>query len=417
MATAGNGPHIVVLSSLFPSERQPGAGLFVRERAFRIGAHLPLCVVAPTPWFPFQGLLRRFRPAFRPGAPAHERQRGFDVWFPRFFSLPGVLKRLDGWFMALGAYPRLRRLRNSGRLDLIDAHFGYPDGYAANLLARWLGVPYTVTLRGTEQRHARDTVLAPLLRRALTRAARVFSVSESLRSVALSQGVEPERALVVGNGVDLSRFFAEDRAEQRRRLGLPSQAQVLITVGGLVERKGFHRVFEVLPSLMSDHPDLHYLVVGGPSPEGDWTLRLRDLSKRLGLEERVHFAGPQPPELLRHYLSAADVFVLSTRNEGWANVLLEAMACGLPVVATDVGGNTEVVSDPGLGTIVPFGDAQALRAGLHEALSRQWSRERIRQHAEANTWDSRVAVLRRQFLAIARDAGESSCRQSQTRRA
>lgn len=398
--SSSSGPHIVVLSSLFPSARQPGAGLFVRERVFRVGAHLPLCVVAPTPWFPLQGLLRWFRHGFRPGAPTHETQRGFDVWFPRFFSLPGVLKRLDGWFMAFGAYLRLRRLRNSGRLDLIDAHFGYPDGYAAGLLSRWLGVPYCVTLRGTEERHSRDPVLAPMLGRALRQAARVFSVSESLRAIALSQGVDPQRALVVGNGVDLSRFFAEDRSEQRRLLGLPSDAAVLITVGGLVERKGFHRVIEVLPSLLSDHPNLHYLVVGGPSPEGDWTSRLKELVKRLALDERVHFVGPQPPDALRSYLSAADVFVLSTRNEGWANVILEAMACGLPVVATDVGGNAEVVSDLELGTIVPFGDAQALRSGLHEALSRQWNRERIRLHAEANTWDSRIVVLRRQFLAM-----------------
>ena len=213
-----DGPHVVVLSSLFPSALQPGSGLFVRERAFRVGARLPLAVVAPTPWFPGQSLLRRLRPDSRPGAPRHERQRGFDVWYPRFLSLPLVLRRLDGLLMALGALPRLRALRRAGRLDLIDAHFGFPDGHAALLLGRWLGVPVTVTLRGTEVRHAADPVLRPRLQQALCGAQRVFAVSDSLRRLALQLGVPPERTLVVGNGVDLARFAPQPRAACRERL-------------------------------------------------------------------------------------------------------------------------------------------------------------------------------------------------------
>ena len=134
---AREGPHVVVLSSLFPSAAQPGAGLFVRERMFRVGRRLPLAVVSPRPWFPGQALLRRVRPGFRPPSAAHETQDGRDVWFPRFPSLPGLLKRLDGLAMALGAWPRLRRLRREGRLDVLDAHFGYPDGAAAVRLGRF----------------------------------------------------------------------------------------------------------------------------------------------------------------------------------------------------------------------------------------------------------------------------------------
>lgn len=399
------GPHIVVLSSLFPSSAQPGAGLFVRERMFRVGRRMPLSVVSPTPWFPFQGLLRRWRPGFRPGAPAYEQQQGVDVWFPLFFSLPGVLKNLDGFFMALGAYPRLRRLRREGRLDLIDSHFGYPDGYAAGLLGRWLGVPVTVTLRGTEDRHARDPVLRPLLRRALERVNRIFTVSDSLRRVALSLDIDPQKARVVGNGVDIERFQAIPRAEARAALGLPQNAPVLVTVGGLVERKGFHRVMQCLPELRKQFPDLQYLVAGGPSPEGDWTERLHALSKKLELTDCVHFLGPVDSKNLHRVLSAADVFVLSTRNEGWANVLLEAMACGLPVVATDVGGNSEVVNAPELGQIVPFDDEPALRSALHDALRKPWDRAALRRYAEANTWDRRIDDLEVEFRALTAASG------------
>lgn len=395
-----DGPRIVVFSSLFPSAVQPGAGLFVRERMFRVGRELPLAVVAPTPWFPLQSLLRRFRPGFRPGAPAHETQQGHEVWFPRFFSVPGVFKGLDGLAMALAAWPRLARLKRAGRLDLIDAHFAYPDGYAATLLGRWLGVPVTITLRGTEQRQARDPALAPKLRAALERATQVFAVSESLRQVALGLGIAADKVQVVGNGVDLARFTPLPRAEARAALGLAADAPVLVSVGGLCERKGFHRVIERLPALRERFPGLVYLVIGGPSPEGDLGPQLRAQVAAAGLDEAVRFLGALPPDALRGPLSAADVFVLATRNEGWANVFLEAMACGLPVVTTAVGGNAEVVCRAELGSVVPFGDGQALESAVADALLRDWDADTIRRYAAANTWDRRVAELVAVFRAL-----------------
>lgn len=393
-------PHIVVLSSLFPSSVQPGAGLFIRERMFRVGRQLPMAVVAPVPWFPLQGLLRRWKPGFRPGSPQCEKQDGFDVWYPRFLSVPGLLKGLDGVLMALGALPRLWTLKRAGRLDLIDAHFAYPDGYAATLLGRWLRVPVTITLRGTEVRLARDPHLVCKLRAAMQYACRVFSVSESLRQVAIDMGIAPAHVRVVGNGVDAQRFSPMSKNEARTALHLKHDGPVLVTVGALVERKGFHRVIELLPSLCELHAGLTYLVVGGSSPEGDMGRQLRRQVSELNLNDVVRFLGPLPPEQLRVPLSAADVFVLSTRNEGWANVLLEAMACGRPVVATDVGGNAEVVCDDCLGTIVPFGADVALRTAIDHALRSQWDAAAIRRYAERNAWDLRVQALVEEFRSI-----------------
>jgi teichuronic acid biosynthesis glycosyltransferase TuaC len=402
-------PAVLVWSSLFPNPAQPQAGVFVRERMFRVGAHLPITVISPQPWFPLQGLVRLFRPHFRPRMPRREQQMGVEVYRPRYFSFPGVFKGLDARLMALGALRAVRALRREGRVDLIDAHFGYPDGCAALRVAQRLGVPCTVTLRGTEARHALDSELRPQLSAALRSAARVFAVADSLRDVAISLGVQQASVRTVGNGVDSTKFRASDRVAQRQRLGLPQDATVLITVGGLVERKGFHRVIACMPELLRAFPALHYLVVGSPGPEGDYSERLKRQVAELGLGERVHFLGGMPPERLCDALSAADVFVLATRNEGWANVLLEAMACGLPVVATDVGGNAQVVCQREIGTIVPFDDHAALTSALSDALARQWDRGAIRRYAEANDWQKRVAVLVDEFRALhARGAGSSA---------
>jgi glycosyltransferase involved in cell wall biosynthesis len=398
-----NAPAIVVLSSLFPSPVRPGAGLFVRERMFRVGQQLPLTVISPQPWSPLDGLIRRLRPHYRPPCPLEDQQQGIQVHYPRFLSLPGLARWLDGWSMARAALPLVRELAAAGRCELIDSHFAYPDGFAATRLGRRLRLPVTITLRGTEPRTAGYPWRGRLQRRALRAADKVFAVADSLRRLALRQGVPEARTRVVGNGVDVEKFQPVDRAAARRELGLPADAPVLISVGGLVERKGFHRVIELLPALRQQYPQLQYLVVGGGGPEGDWSARLQEQVARLGLQDTVRFLGPWPPERLKVPLSAADLFVLATSNEGWANVFLEAMACGLPVVTTDVGGNAEVVSGAALGTVVPFGDAAALQAAIAAALARDWDRAAIRRHAEDNDWDGRVAILVAEFRALGAD--------------
>jgi glycosyltransferase involved in cell wall biosynthesis len=294
--------------------------------------------------------------------------------------------------MAVCSYPLVRRLVREHKLNVLDVHFGYPDGAAGRLLARWTGLPMVLTLRGKEERQARTGVAAPL-KRAVAAADQLVTVSDALRKVAITFGADARRITPIGNGVELAKFAPMAQVAARAELKLPADAKVLVTVGGLVERKGFHRVIECLPELLRKYPKLHYVVVGGASPEGDMSAQLRAQVDSLGLQQHVHFVGPWPSERLKVPLSAADVFVLATSYEGWANVFLEAMACGLPVVTTRVGGNAEVVNSPALGTLVEFGDRAALTAALDEALARTWDRERILDYARANTWDRRIPQL------------------------
>lgn len=389
---AASQPRLLVLSSLFPSDAQPGAGLFIRERMFRVAQSVPIVVVAPQPWFPLQGLIRLFRPHFRPMAARFEVMQGIEVHRPRFLCFPGILKSTDGLLMAVSTFAKVRRLVRRHSLNVLDVHFGYPDGAAGRLLARWLGLPMVLTLRGKEERQARTEVAAPL-RRAVVAADQLVTVSDALRKVALEFGADARRITPIGNGVELAKFTPVPQRVARAELKLPADAKVMITVGGLVERKGFHRVIECLPDLLRIHPNLHYVVVGGASPEGDMSAQLHAQVESLRLNDHVRFVGTWPPERLKLPLSAADVFVLATSYEGWANVFLEAMACGLPIVTTRVGGNAEVINSPALGTLVEFGDRAALTAALDDALSRAWDRERIVDYARANSWDRRIPQL------------------------
>ncbi len=400
LAVTEHSPRLLVFSSLFPSKVQPGAGLFIRERMFRVGKHLPLVVVSPVPWFPLQGLIRYFKPGYRLQPPKFEEQQGVMVYHPRFLAVPGLLRNLDGLSMALCSLLLLLRLKRSFQFSLIDSHFAWPDGYAATLLGCWLRVPVTITLRGTEVPHCKDGVKRRKILTALQRAARVFAVADSLKRHVVDLGADKEKIQVVGNGVDTERFAPQSQEAARTRLGLPVDAKVLVTVGGLVERKGFHRVIELMPALLEQYPALYYLVVGGACAEGDWRERLETQAKDLGVAQRVLFLGSVVPDELCWPLSAADLFVLPTANEGWANVFLEAMACGLAVVTSDVGGNPEVVCRDELGTIVPFGQPEALRGGIAAALSNEWQVEGIIAYAKENSWQHRVDQLLIAFAEI-----------------
>jgi glycosyltransferase involved in cell wall biosynthesis len=366
----------------------------------KVARHCPLVVISPVPWFPLQSLIQCFKPGYRPQPDIYEDQDGISVYFPRFLSIPGIGRSWDGFFMAVCSLVICYRLKKRFAFNLIDAHFAYPDGYAATLLGKWFKVPVTITLRGTEVPLSKIPSRSQRLLKALNDAARVFSVSDSIKRHVVNLGADAEKIRVVGNGIDIAKFFPVDKKQARQHWQIPEEAQVLISVGGLVDRKGFHRVIEILPALIEKYPRLLYLIVGGASPEGNIRSRLEQQVETLNLGQHVRFLGAMPAEQLHGPLSAADIFVLATANEGWANVFLEAMACGLPVISTDVGGNREVVADETLGTIVPFGDADALLLALENALQRQWDRQAIINYAADNSWDKRVDILLAEFKKL-----------------
>ena len=391
-------PKLLVYCSLFPSKKRPNAGVFIRERMFRVGKELPIIVVSPVPWFPFQGIIRYWKPHFRPQPDKFELQQGVQVYFPRFLSVPGLFKSWDGFFMALGSCSTLIKYKNE--FNIIDAHFAYPDGYAATLLGKWLKVPVTITLRGTEVPLAKMQGRKVRMLKAISNAARVFSVANSLKLHVGMLGADTNKIRVVGNGVDINKFYPLDKQTQREALNIPDNAKVLISVGGLVERKGFHRVIEVLPELLKQYPELIYLIVGGESAEGNIKEQLHRQVDELKLENSVRFLGALNSEELKKPLSSADIFVLATANEGWANVFLEAMACGLPVVTTDVGGNKEVVNNDELGIVVPFADPPVLSNALLKAIDQHWDKNKIVKYAQDNAWDTRVEILVDEFKKI-----------------
>lgn len=377
--------RVLVLSSVFPSEARPTYGVFVRERVRHVAASCEVVVVAPIAWWPFN---RWIRGRGYVGMPLVERQDRLTVYHPRFLCLPGVGKCSDGMLYFLSLLPFVAWLRRRFPFDLIDAHFTYPDGLVGVLLGRVFGLPTVVTVRGTHDvRHSGYALRRPQIRFALRAAAGVIAVSESLRRFVASLGLREGNLRVIPNGVDRSRFFPSDRRAAREALGLPPDRVILLAVGSLVEGKGHHRVVETLPALLAGCPDLLYVALGDGGLGGGYRRLLEDMVAHRGLGEHVRIVPPRPHDEIRLWMTAADLFCLATRSEGWCNAIAEALACGLPVVTTRVGGNAELVQEGRDGFLVPFWDERGFCDAVLRALEAPWDREEIARRAAGRGWD------------------------------
>jgi len=384
--------RLLTFSTLFPNAARPNHGVFVENRLRHLvaGGAVHATVVAPVPWFPskaawFGDWARHAR------VPGEEQRHGIRVLHPRYPVVPRVGMSVAPWLLYRALLPLLWQLHQEHAFDAIDAHYLYPDGVAAVWLGRRLGLPVVVTARGT------DVTLIPryavprrLIRGAIRDAAALISVSDALRQGLVGLGAPPAKVTALRNGVDTALFQPPpDRASARAALGLTRPT--LISVGLLIERKGHHLTIEAMRQL----PEFDLLIVG----EGPEQARLAGLIQRFGLGEQVRLLGPRPHAELPRLYGAADALVLASSREGWANVLLEAMACGTPVVASNIPGNPEVVRDPAAGVIAGANTPDGIAAAVRRLVAAAPAREATRAYAQRLGWEEttagQLAIFRR----------------------
>ncbi len=384
--------RLLTFSTLFPNAARPNHGVFVENRLRHLvaGGAAASTVVAPVPWFP--SAAPRFGDWARYArAPRAEQRNGLLVLHPRYPLLPRVGMSLAPWLLFRALLPVVRAMHAQEPFDAIDAHYLYPDGVAAVWLGRRLGLPVVVTARGTDVTLIpRYTMPRRLIRGAIRDAAALIAVSAALKATLIELGAPPDKVTVLRNGVDTTLFRPPpDREAARRTLGL--NTPTLISVGLLIERKGHHHTIEAMRQL----PGFSLLIVG----EGPEHVRLAGLIERHGLGDRVRLLGPLPHVELPSLYGAADALVLASAREGWANVLLESMACGTPVVASNIPGNPEVVREAAAGVIAEANTPDGFAAAVRRLFTALPDRAATRAYAEQFGWDEttagQIAVFRR----------------------
>jgi len=370
----------VTFTTLYPNVIQPSHGVFVENRLRHLLAtgRVASRVVAPVPWFPFSSAIFG-RYARYAAVPAEELRARIHVDHPRYAVVPKLAMSLTPRSLFLAALPVLERLRRMRDFDLIDAHYLYPDGVAAVWLGRALGKPVVMTARGS------DVNLIPrfsrprrMIQSAAGHAAAIIAVSNALKEGLVALGVPKERITVLRNGVDLSLFHPGGRTASAPARS--SSAPILLSVGQLIERKGHDIIIGALPLL--PHCSLQ---IAGEGPERK---RLECLAAHLNVSDRVRFLGNVPHQELPKVYAGADALVLASSREGWPNVLLEAMACGTPVVASNVWGNPEVVTRPEAGVLIKERTPEGVAAAVNRLFLEPPDRAATRRYAERFSWDA-----------------------------
>lgn len=371
---------ILTFSTLYPNAQFPSHGIFVETRLRHLLANfndVSTQVVAPVPWFPFSG--HRFgRYGKLAQVPHTELRHDIQVLHPRYIQLPKIGMNLAPQFLAKASLSVLKNLIASGfDFDIIDAHYYYPDGVAATTLGKQLGKPVVITARGSDI-HLIPQFSKPreMILRSAQDAAASITVCEALKSEMTRLGAEPSKIFPLRNGVDLQLFQPIDREKVRTQLGWT--VKTLLSVGRLTENKGHHLVINA----MRDLPDFRLVVIGSGEEEEN----LHRLAYTAGIHDRIDFVPSIKHTELRTYYGAADALVLASSREGWANVLLEAMACGTPVVATNIWGTPEVVKSRDAGVLISTRTAEAIAAGVKSLFADYPDHGATRRYAEGFNW-------------------------------
>jgi glycosyltransferase involved in cell wall biosynthesis len=390
-----NGGRLTVASvcRLLPTPDDPTSGVFVQNRLRAMAELMDVHVVQPVPYFPILKSL----PAWTADRtePRLSRQ-------PMFY-VPRIMKSLDARWLSRAISAHLAELNETMNLDLVDAHFGYPDGVGCLSLARELDVPMCVTLRGVEAEQLTQRLIGAQLRRMLREVDRCICVSHFLAQLAIRHGADESRVEVIHNAIDSGTFFPGDILEHRHKLDLPTDRPIITSVGHLIERKRHDVLVRAASLLRERFPDVLLVILGSHSDER-YTAKLKALIAELNLTHHVRLLGTKPQPEVADFLRSSNAFAMLSSREGCCNAVLEALACGIPVVATDAGDNQMFIRDGINGYIVPVDDPATTANALSHVLERTWNATTLAASSGIGSWQDVARRVADTFARVVQGA-------------
>lgn len=361
-------PRLLLFTNLYPYPWQPARGTFNFQQYQALAEHYTITYVVPVPflaWFrhlPVFGRKGRFR----------------DVCYFPFFTIPGLLRSANSFFLVLSIILSLRPLQLLLNARTVLASFAYPDALACAWLKPLGGYRLYIQCLGSDINvHQHIPIRRRMLSRALAMANGVITVSDDLAQKVreISPGA---RVKTIYNGVDFEKFSP---AVQK------PITKSLIFIGNLIVTKGVHELLDAIALLADPAITLH--VIGG----GPQAAALKEQAAMLDIQGQVHLHGALPHERVNGLLQQSRLLVLPSYSEGVPNVIMEALACGIPVVVTSVGGIPEVVNATN-GVLIADHQPELIAHGIKRALHQQWNTAEIRESIGHLTWAANSAALK-----------------------
>lgn len=375
--------RVAVVSRYFPSSGEPWQGRSAYQTIRALNSQANVHVFYPNSAYP--SFLRPRTRLFKALDPNYS-PADVSVSYHDYPALPLLSRPFNGAMAANALLPHVRAFGP----DLIFSIFLYPDAYAALQIAKKLRVPLVAMGIGSDIHSIGDHLSAMYTRKVLEQADFLVTVSEDLRQKALRMGAKPERSRSIVNGCDLSIFHVCDRAEARRQLNLDPDAEIVLYIGRMDVRKGLRELVEASAKLHTTHAKLRTYMVG----EGPDRAQITQAIESVAAADFIHTLPPCQPDDVAVWMAAANLVTLPSYMEGCPNVVLEALACGRPVVATRVGGIPEIMSDA-CGRLIPPRDANALAQALDVVLSTMWDASSISAY-----WSRSWSTVARELLGV-----------------
>ncbi len=373
---------VLVIGDDFANPYEPFTGIFSVWKVSALSRHCEIKVISPFPWWNWLKYMKKEKCSKK--SSLCDRIEGIDVFRPLYFYTPKIGRSFYGFFYFFSILACALKLRKGFRFDVIYAISAYPAGFASALLGRLFKIPVLIGAIGTDiNKYTEFYWRKKWILWGLKRAARVIAVSQAIKERMILLGILGEKICVCYNGVNHDVFRPIPFKDQKEK--------VILYVGNLKAEKGLSELISAYALL--GRKDVQLVLIG----EGPYETTLRNKVQSHGIEDRVHFLGGLLQDKIADWLNRATLFCLPSYNEGLPNVVLEALACGVPVVATNVGGIPELITSEAYGLMVPRKDVIALSRKLDEGLSKAWDRNKISDYVKQFSWEENANQLLREI--------------------
>lgn len=371
----------LVVTNVFPNSQQPNYGIFIKQRIKEMSQFCEIKVVAPTPYFPPIKISKKWYLFSK--IPAREIYEDIKLFHPRWFVFPKIGTNISGVSFFFSIIGVIKKIQREFDFDLIDAHCIYPDGVGAVLAAKFLKKPIVLSARGTDiNLYTQYPLVRKQIIATLNNADKIIAVSEALKNKINELGIDNSKIITIPNGIDTYRFRPLSKIEARKKLNLPFEKKIILSIGNLIEGKGFHHIINALDKIKKKE-DILLVIIG----EGEYRKKIERLIKVLEISPYIKLVGAKPHEEIPWWYNAADIFCLYSQREGCPNVLLESLACGLPIIATDVGGIREIITSQDIGIILKHEEnSEELREAILEGLRRKWETKKLIEAVKNREW-------------------------------
>ncbi len=387
---------ILSVSHMFPNNQRPNVGVFVKERLKSLSKVVNTTIVAPVPYFPLSYMIDNYR--YTKAIPLKEEFDGLHVHHPRYLLVPKICKFSDGYLYYKSINKFIIKKFRKDSYDLLDFHWVYPDAYAGLKWARLFNKKIVVTIRGNESIcYFENSLRKKMLMDTLRSVDHIIAVSTDMKNKVVDEyGVEDRNVTVIPNGIDTQKFYAAEKTKAQGKCYLKPGKKYILSLCRLSKEKGLEYLLKAFSLL--DVNDAELIMVG----DGPLRTHLVGLAQQLNIANKVRFIGEVPHEDVCTWYNVADVYCLPSLWEGCPNVVIESIACGVPVVSTNVGGIPDLISSDDYGFIVSPGDVAQLSEALRGALEKNWNRGKIALYGSSNTWANvadRIVNLFRELLS------------------